>query len=534
MDVRQDEADRIANQIDVFSKAFMGMTVACARCHEHQFDAISTEDYYALSGVLKSTRQQTAFLGELMEGRTVVREALDSKNDVSDSFRRHIKALTENDAGLDTWIEAAREVLGGEWKEGDGPEAYRADRRFASFETEDLPEWEEGVSHFTRVHSGSHEEPSKAYREASALRRTALGRRSLDTRGRQGVPDLPDAELWTKPFVVTHNYIEFLLNGGIVTSNVSVNLVIDGDRVHNETSPGSGEFVRVVWDVAEYKGREAQFLVLDTEFNVSNDDDGHYITVDNIVFSDSRELYEIRRPIAAVAKETGLEAEALEDWLDVVAKRLPYLTSGANAPQNEEEWHRFSGEDFGDWTTTGSAFGDGPVQRSDVMVTGGDVLAVPRGVAHSGLATAQSRGVLRSPTFTLNHDAIHYRALGKSAQVRLIIDENRMVKYVFRLFEDTILDVDTRGTYGWITQYKQIGKYRGHRVYLELADEGDGYLSVDSIVFSNSHLPPSDSDLAPDKNSCGRRSRGTLWGGPRGGFRYRAAECVQRVGIVPY
>ncbi len=44
------------DQINVFSKAFLGLTVSCARCHHHKFDAISQEDYYALAGILGSTR----------------------------------------------------------------------------------------------------------------------------------------------------------------------------------------------------------------------------------------------------------------------------------------------------------------------------------------------------------------------------------------------------------------------------------------------------------------------------------------------
>ncbi len=56
VDVRADEATRIDNQIDVFSKTFLGQTLACARCHDHKFDAISTKDYYAISGYLQSSR----------------------------------------------------------------------------------------------------------------------------------------------------------------------------------------------------------------------------------------------------------------------------------------------------------------------------------------------------------------------------------------------------------------------------------------------------------------------------------------------
>jgi cytochrome c553 len=56
VDIRADEAGRADNQIDVFAKAFLAQTVACARCHDHKFDAISTKDYYALSGYLQSSR----------------------------------------------------------------------------------------------------------------------------------------------------------------------------------------------------------------------------------------------------------------------------------------------------------------------------------------------------------------------------------------------------------------------------------------------------------------------------------------------
>ena len=58
----EDEATRVENQIDTYSKAFLGLTAACARCHDHKFDAISAEDYYALFGVMKSTRRRLATL----------------------------------------------------------------------------------------------------------------------------------------------------------------------------------------------------------------------------------------------------------------------------------------------------------------------------------------------------------------------------------------------------------------------------------------------------------------------------------------
>jgi hypothetical protein len=53
VDIRQDECDRLDNKVDVFTKTFMGLTVSCARCHDHKFDPIRTQDYYALTGFLQ-------------------------------------------------------------------------------------------------------------------------------------------------------------------------------------------------------------------------------------------------------------------------------------------------------------------------------------------------------------------------------------------------------------------------------------------------------------------------------------------------
>ncbi len=43
-------------QIEVVSKAMLGLTIACARCHDHKFDPILTRDYYSLAGIFASTR----------------------------------------------------------------------------------------------------------------------------------------------------------------------------------------------------------------------------------------------------------------------------------------------------------------------------------------------------------------------------------------------------------------------------------------------------------------------------------------------
>jgi hypothetical protein len=59
--VRLDMADE---QIDVTSRAMLGLTVACARCHDHKFDPIPTADYYSLAGVFRGV--------ELLKGNSGV------------------------------------------------------------------------------------------------------------------------------------------------------------------------------------------------------------------------------------------------------------------------------------------------------------------------------------------------------------------------------------------------------------------------------------------------------------------------------
>jgi cytochrome c553 len=52
----QFQMDLVDEQIDVTSRAVLGLTAACARCHDHKFDPIPTTDYYALAGIFRSSR----------------------------------------------------------------------------------------------------------------------------------------------------------------------------------------------------------------------------------------------------------------------------------------------------------------------------------------------------------------------------------------------------------------------------------------------------------------------------------------------
>ncbi len=89
VDSRKDEMDRFDNMVDVFSKSMLGLTVACARCHDHKFDAISTADYYALLGFLRSSHYRLIRFETLDEHEDIERE----RQALRDSKQAELKQL---------------------------------------------------------------------------------------------------------------------------------------------------------------------------------------------------------------------------------------------------------------------------------------------------------------------------------------------------------------------------------------------------------------------------------------------------------
>jgi len=114
VDIRQDQADRFDNRIDVATKAFLGLTVACARCHDHKFDAIATKDYYALYGIVEGSGYRQVRFDGWEQNRKVAAEVAKLR----ESGRRELAAIATVEpnpnpvnAALQTWMQKSEIIV---------------------------------------------------------------------------------------------------------------------------------------------------------------------------------------------------------------------------------------------------------------------------------------------------------------------------------------------------------------------------------------------------------------------------------------
>jgi cytochrome c553 len=106
-DVALEEAQIVENQIDTLAKAFQGLTVSCARCHDHKFDAISTADYYALFGTLASSRQSQV----IIDAPEVKDSGMAAMQSAKQQMKSRLLTLWKDDvkneaAAMQKWLQA--------------------------------------------------------------------------------------------------------------------------------------------------------------------------------------------------------------------------------------------------------------------------------------------------------------------------------------------------------------------------------------------------------------------------------------------
>lgn len=98
--------DIVDEQIDTVTRTVLGLTVACARCHDHKFDPISSQDYFALAGIFSSTRTMAneEFVSQWLE-KPLPSSAIDSAR------KSHQQLIDGKRAERDALVSTAREAV---------------------------------------------------------------------------------------------------------------------------------------------------------------------------------------------------------------------------------------------------------------------------------------------------------------------------------------------------------------------------------------------------------------------------------------
>src|SRR6185295_270119 len=93
--------DMVDEQLDATTRAFMGLTVACARCHDHKFDPIPTRDYYSLASIFASTKSLSKIEGTVSK---LYFAPLVAKN-IADRYQAHQEKIEAKKLEIDEIIE---------------------------------------------------------------------------------------------------------------------------------------------------------------------------------------------------------------------------------------------------------------------------------------------------------------------------------------------------------------------------------------------------------------------------------------------
>lgn len=503
VDSRGEQASTIDNQIDVMSKTFLGLTVACARCHDHKFDAISTADYYAFSGFLKSSRRE--------------RMMLDPGQKIAAALAKTKKAIIPADALSKKLIAELQEV--------DRTQLLRylnaATENASVVLNQLMPEKLQGET-LQQVGSAT----------GTTEIQTIKGQTGFKWDGDQQIwwRDGKKGDSWTVEFPVDqirdnksskyqvvirftkandYGAARILLNGNEINKRIDFySPTLRADTVNLgelELKPGKQKLTFEIL-AANQKAIARNMIGID------------FIQLKPIGATDLSDAQ------AKAAKLEGLDTETLQNIVDLIceddSKQISHpffqLRQLAQAKQQNDKWtaadqtrfeklyqradeqqatfleKSFLYEDFNDtlpkhWSTTGFAFSDiGSTVRSNLA---DDMLLSP-GVISSGRHGAPFYGVLRSPVFKVENERIHYRVRGRNVTVRLIVNGFFMDEYNALLFKDCKKTLPEANEFTWVTQAGDIKNHIGNDAYLEIIDHGNGFVEIDEIRFSKNANPP--------------------------------------------
>jgi cytochrome c553 len=114
-------ADERHDRVDVVTRGFLGLTVACARCHDHKYDPIPTTDYYSLAGIFYNTtyEEYPRVPKSILDEYTKVEDQIDQKQKILNEMQSNLGAQLSKSLAFQTanYLQGVWEVTGSQKKE---------------------------------------------------------------------------------------------------------------------------------------------------------------------------------------------------------------------------------------------------------------------------------------------------------------------------------------------------------------------------------------------------------------------------------
>ena len=325
--IRTIVADEWDERVDVVTRTFLGLTVACARCHDHKFDPISVEDYYSLAGVFASTqftdrpllpddqaRQVLAARRKVAALQEKIDKAKDKKSDEVAQLKQQIEEIRQATPGFDA-PQAHVVKDAAIYVRPDGPD--RTKLEYLDLEPRDLPVFKRGNPENTS--------PEPVPRGFPAVLSRGEPIRFQQGSGRSELVDalFGDAAALTARVFVNRIWEQHFGTGLVTTPS---NFGLQGDPPsHPELLEWlAGEFIRRGWDI-QWLHRE---IVLSSTYRQTSADNDDGLRVD----PDNRLLWRMNR--------RRLEVEMWRDAMLAVSGELDATVGGPAVSLEADSNHR--------------------------------------------------------------------------------------------------------------------------------------------------------------------------------------------------
>ena len=489
-DPKVDNADRMENQLDVFGKTFLGLTIGCARCHDHKFDAISEKDYYSLASYMQGSNRQEYPLDPGGQRKEIA-------NQIEVLCRSAFASLSASNQNVFASVPASKY-----WQAALHLTSSCFDlTTVESNQTTDLIiDFENGL--------GKWKPRGKAFEKTR--HKSSSEMKKVD--GYKGLawvssfnndPKKSTGSLISPKLKVEHRFLNFLIGGGQL-NDVGVELWAENKCVIVSRGENSDKLVQKSWDLIDYHNREVEIRVVDHATGR-----WAHVHADEFVFSKKPLNNKIDKPVPpfpvleSYSQKNNLNAQTLLSWCvhfnklqnlqtlsqnfkNAKSTHIGLVKAEENFIQNSQLFANFTSSQIPKgWKLSGEAFK--PRGSRMFSFDESSLLADPS-VLSSCLLGKKRVGNLRSPHFKIEHDHVLIKAKSNKTFIRLVIDNYHMAKYSGLLFGGTaIKEANSEGDFKWFSLSSK--KYKGHWAYLEFVDRGpDAFIEIDQVRFANTGM----------------------------------------------